>query len=170
MAVLIAEIDGNCISIIFSVVLVWRKSGLFSVSVYITGYISLHNQTPLHTTLSKIVFNGHSICFYYIMIYPVSSAYIIGVVRFDDLMRRLFEQFNISVILFTVLLANQVIIFSMSEVHVPLVLPCLLNPKVLSSYFKQVIVPVVCFLVIYFLPCLLTKSWFVSCQPHQLRH
>ena len=32
--------------------------------------------------------------------------------------------------------------------------------------FKQVIVPVICFLVIFFLPCLLTRNWFVSCQQH----
>ena len=51
----------------------------------------------------------------------------------------------------------------MSAEHVSLVLSCLLNPSALAGDFEQVIVPVICFLVICFLPCLLTRYWFVSC-------
>ena len=63
-----------------------------------------------------------------------------------------FEQVIISVILFTVLFANQIMICSRSAAHVLLVLSCLLNPSALASDFEQVIVPVICFL-----PCLLTR-------------
>ena len=48
----------------------------------ITGYVSFHNQRPLLITLSKLVFTSHCICFYYIMICPVSSAYNLSVVSF----------------------------------------------------------------------------------------
>ena len=82
MVVLIAEIEGNCFYIILSILLVWRRSDLFNVSLQITGYVSLHNQTPLHITLSKLVFTSHCIYFYYIMICPVSSTYTIGVASF----------------------------------------------------------------------------------------
>ena len=75
-------IEGNCFYIIPSILLVWRRSDLFNVSLQITGYVSLHNQTPLHITLSKLVFTSHCICFYYIMMSSVSSAYTIGVVSF----------------------------------------------------------------------------------------
>ena len=68
-----------------------------------------------------------------------------------------FEQDIISVILFIVLFANHIIIYSTSAAHVPLVLSCLLNPSALAADFEQVIVPVICFLVICFLPCLLTR-------------
>ena len=68
-----------------------------------------------------------------------------------------FEQVIISVVLFTVLFANQIMICSTSAAHVPLVLSCLLNPSALAADFEQVIVPVICFLVICFLPCLLTR-------------
>ena len=37
---------------------------------------------PLHVTLSKLLFTSHCICFYYIMICPVSPPYTIGVVSF----------------------------------------------------------------------------------------
>ena len=70
-----------------------------------------------------------------------------------------FEQVIISVILFTVLFANQIMICSMSTAHVSLVLSCLLNPSILAADFEQVITLVICFL-----PCLLSKYWFVSCQ------
>ena len=63
-------------------------------------------------------------------------------------------------------------IFSRSAAHVSLVLYCLSNPSALAVYFEQVIIPVICFLVICFLPCLLTRYWFVSCQQyicHRLR-
>ena len=62
-----------------------------------------------------------------------------------------FKQVIVSVILFTVLFANQIIICSTSA-HVPLVLTCLLNPRALPADFEQVIVLVICFL-----PCLLTR-------------
>ena len=68
-----------------------------------------------------------------------------------------FEQVIISVILFTVLSANQIMICSTSAAHVPLVLSCLLNLGALDAKFEQVIVLVIFFLVICFLPCLLTR-------------
>ena len=82
--VLNADIEGNYFFIILSRLLVWRRSDWFSVSLWITGYVSLHNQFayPQHTTFSKLVFTSHCICFYYIIICPVSSAYIIGDVSF----------------------------------------------------------------------------------------
>ena len=70
-----------------------------------------------------------------------------------------FEQVIISVILFTVLFANQIMICSTSAGHVSLVLSCLLNPSALAVGFEQVIVLVICFL-----PCLLTRYCFVLCQ------
>ena len=63
-----------------------------------------------------------------------------------------FEQVIITVILFTVLFANQIKICSMSLAHVSLVLSCLHNPNTLATDFEQVIVPVTCFL-----SCLLTR-------------
>ena len=65
MVVLIAEIEGNCFYLIFSIVLVWHRSDLLNVSLQITGYVSLYNQTPLHITLDKLVFISHCICFHY---------------------------------------------------------------------------------------------------------
>ena len=47
MVVLFAEIEGNCVYIIFSILIVWRRSGLFNVSLQITRYVSLHKQTPI---------------------------------------------------------------------------------------------------------------------------
>ena len=82
MVVLTAEIEGNCFYIIFSILLVWCRSDLFNVSLQISGYVSLHNQMPLHITLGKLVFISHCICLYYIMICPVSSTYTISVVLF----------------------------------------------------------------------------------------
>ena len=82
MVILIAEIEGNCFYIILSILLVWHRSDLFNVSLQITGHVSLHNQMPLHITLNKLVFTSHRICFWYIMICPVSSAYTIGVASF----------------------------------------------------------------------------------------
>ena len=82
MVVLIAEIEGNYFYIIFSIVLVWRRSDLFNLSLQTTGYVSLHNQTSLHLALSKLAFTSHDICFQYIKIYPVSSPYTISVVSF----------------------------------------------------------------------------------------
>ena len=74
------------------------------------------------------------------------------------------EQAIISVILFTVLFANQIMTCSTAAAHVPLVLSCLPNPSGLAADFQQLILPVICFL-----PCLLTRCWFVSCQQH-MRH
>ena len=68
-----------------------------------------------------------------------------------------FEQVIISVILFTVLFANQIMICSRSTTHVSLVLSCLLNPSALAADFEQVIVLVIYFLVICFLSCLLNR-------------
>ena len=82
MVVLIAKIEGNCFYVIFSILLVWRIFDLFNVSLKITGYVSLHNQMPLHITLSELVFTSHCICFYYIMICSVSSVYTISVASF----------------------------------------------------------------------------------------
>ena len=82
MVVFIAKIEGNCFYIIFSFLLVCRRSDLFNVSLQITRYVILHNQTPLHITLSKLLFNSHCISFCYIMICPVLSACTIGIVSF----------------------------------------------------------------------------------------
>ena len=76
MVVLVAKIEGNCLYIIFSILLVWYRSDLFNVRLQITGYVSLHNQTPLHITLTKLVFTSHCIRFYYIMICPIKSILI----------------------------------------------------------------------------------------------
>ena len=59
-----------------------------------------------------------------------------------------FEQVIISVILFTVLFANQIMICSRSAAHVLLMLSCLLNPSVLAADFEQLNFLVICFLVI----------------------
>ena len=48
--------------------------------------------------------------------------------------------------------------FYASAAHVPLVLSCLLDPCALAADFEHVIVPVICFLVICFLPCLLPDT------------
>ena len=50
---------------IFSIILVWCRSDLFNVSLQIAGYVSLHNQMPLHITLCKLVFT--SPCIYCIL-------------------------------------------------------------------------------------------------------
>ena len=68
-----------------------------------------------------------------------------------------FEQVIISVTLFIVLFANQIMICSTSTAHVVLVLSCLLNPSALAADFEQVIVPVIWFLVIFF-PALLANQ------------
>ena len=60
-----------------------------------------------------------------------------------------FEQVIVSVVLFTVLFANQIMICSMSVAHVPLVLSCLLNPSILGADFEQVVVPVLLYLVLF---------------------
>ena len=63
-----------------------------------------------------------------------------------------FEQVISSIILFTVLFANQIMICSTSAANVPLVLSCLLYPSVLAADFEHVVVPFICFLV--FVSCL----------------
>ena len=68
-----------------------------------------------------------------------------------------FEQAIISVVLFTVLFANEIMICSKSVGHVSPVLSCLLNTSALAADFEPVIGLVICFLVICFLPCLLTR-------------
>ena len=116
MVVLIAKIEGNCFYIIFSILLVWRRSDLLNLSLLAVD----------------------------------------------------FEQVIISVFFFffTVLFANQIMICSTLAAHVPSVLSCLLNLSSLAADFEQVIFPVICFLVICFLPCLLTKYLFISCKQH----
>ena len=64
------------------------------------------------------------------------------------------------------LFANQIMICSTSATHVPLMLSWLLNTSALAADVEQVVVLAICFLVISFLPCLLTRYWFVSCQQH----
>ena len=129
MGVHIAEIEGNCFYIILSTLLFWRRSDLFSVSLKNTGYVSLHNQTPLHMTLSKLAFTSHCICFYYIIIGPVSSAYAIVIVLFawpryigcwlwtGHCSSYLFPGY-----MFPALFANQILICFMSAGHVSSVL------------------------------------------------
>ena len=154
MVVLIAEIEYNCFYVKFSILLLWRLSYLFNVSLEITGYVSLHNQMPLHITFTKLVFTGNYICFYYIMIYHNDHQYTPSVLfRLHDPDKLIvdFEYVIVSVILFALLLANKIMIFSRSTAYVLLVLSCLLNPSVLTANLEQVIVPVICFL-----PCLLT--------------
>ena len=129
MVVLIAEIEGNCFYIIFSILLVWHWSDLFNVSLQITGHVSLHNQTPLHITLSKLVFTSHYICFYYIMICPVSSACTIDVVSFAWpryigcwLWTGHFSSYLFPGYLFLALFVNQILICFISAANVSSVL------------------------------------------------
>ena len=60
-----------------------------------------------------------------------------------------FEQIIISVILFTVLFAYQIMICSRSAAHMSLVLSCLLTPSTSASDFEQVIVPVLLYLALF---------------------
>ena len=60
-----------------------------------------------------------------------------------------FEQVIISVISFTVLFANQIMICFTPAANVLLVLSCLLNPSALAADFEQLTVPVICFLVYF---------------------
>ena len=53
--------------------------------------------------------------------------------------------------------ANHIMTCSTTATHVPFVVSCLFNPNVLAAIFEQVITPVICFLVICFLSCLLTR-------------
>ena len=69
-----AGISGHWFYIV-STVFVWCSSDLFSVSLQIAGNNSLHNQMPLHINMNKLVFTSTFICFYYMVICPVTSAY-----------------------------------------------------------------------------------------------
>ena len=67
MVVLIAETEGNCFYIILSILLVWRRSDLFNVSLWITGCVSLHSQMSLHrgyASVPRYVKIGPKICTY----------------------------------------------------------------------------------------------------------
>ena len=114
-----ADIEGSYFYIILGILLVWRRTDLFNVSLYITGYVGLHNQISLLITLSKLVFPSHCICFYYIMISVQCHQ------------------------------------------HTPSVSFHLHDSDTWAVDFVHVIVPVICFL-----PCLLNRYWFVSCQLH----
>ena len=97
--------------------------------------------------MRKLVFTSHCICFYYIMICLVSSAYTIGIISFawSQCIGCYFEQVIISVISFTALFANRIMICSTSA-QVVMVLSCLCNPSALVANFEQVIVLDICFL------------------------
>ena len=113
---------------------------------------------PLHITLSKLVFTSHCICFYYIMICPVSSAYTIGVVLFA------WPQYigcwlwtdHCFGYLFPALFANQILICFMSVAHASPVL----SPLHLLCV-EQLIVSVSLFPAL-----LLIGHWFIQCQQH----
>ena len=116
---------------IFSIALVWRRSDLFNVILQITGYVSLHNQRPLHTTLSKIVFTSHYVYFHYIVICPVSLAWTIGMILFvwSRCISCGLWTGHCSSYLFPALFAIQILISFMSVAHVspvpsPLYLRC----------------------------------------------
>ena len=167
--VLNADIEGNYFFIILSRLLVWRRSDWFSVSLWITGYVSLHNQFayPQHTTFSKLVFTSHCICFYYIIICPVSSAYIIGDVSFAWpryigcwLLTGHCSGYLFPGCLFPALFANQILIYFMSTCVIGFVsfafTVCWLTLN--RSLFR--------FYCIW--DCLLTRHWFVQCQQQHL--
>ena len=98
-----------------------------SILACINGYLSLHNKTPLHITLSQLVITSHCICFYYIMICPVSSAYTIGVVSFawPRYIGCWLWTGHCSGYLFPALFANQILICFMSARHMSPVLSTL---------------------------------------------
>ena len=107
-----------------------------------------------------LVFTSHCICFYCNDLSSVINQHTPSVsfhLHDPDALALDFEQVTISVILFTVLFANQIMICSMSTAHVVLVLSCLLNPSAMTVEFEQVNVPVICFMNICFLPSLLTR-------------
>ena len=66
-----------CFYILFNIMLIWYRSDLISFSLLNTGYVGLHNQIlhSVHTTLSKLVFTSHHVCFLCIVICSLSSAY-----------------------------------------------------------------------------------------------
>ena len=145
MVALIAEIEGHCFYIIFSIVVGWCNSMLSCrllgmlvciTSLLLVAYVSIiYWSVQCHQHTPSMPFCLHD-----------SDALIID-----------FEQVIISVISFTPLFANRIIIYSTSGPHVPLMLPCLPNPRALATGHEQAIVPVICFLL-----CLLTRYWFIS--------
>ena len=104
---------------------------------------------------------SHCVCFHYIVICSVSSAYSIGVISFAwsrCICCGLWTG-HYSGYLFPALFANQILICFMPVAHVSPVPPSL-HYSVLAD-FGQVIV-----LVSLFLALLLTRHWFVQCQQH----
>ena len=110
-------------------------------------------------SLSKLVFISHCVCSHYTVTSPATPSVSF---HLDD-PNAFPVDFEQVIILFTALFHNRIMIYSMSAAHVPLVLSCLCNPSALAADFKQVIVPVICFL-----PCLLTRYLFVSCDRFRL--
>ena len=120
-----------------------------SILACINGYLSLHNKTPLHITLSQLVITSHCICFYYIMICPVSSAYTIGVVSFawPRSLAVDFEQLIALVICFLhCLLTRYWFVSCLSGMCHQF---CLLCIYVVLTDFEQVIVPVLLCLALF---------------------
>ena len=74
-----------------------------------------------------------------------------------------FEQVIISVILFTVLFANQIMICSMSAANVPLVLSCLLNPSALAATLNRLLFWL--FVSWYLFPALLADQILICFMP-----
>ena len=117
---------------------------------------------PLHITLSKLVFTIYCICFYYMITCPVLSAYTISVISFSwsrCIGCWLWTGHYFSYFVYCVVCEPDNYLFT-SPAQVPLVLFYLLNPRTLPADFEQVIVPVICFLVIFFLTSLLTGYWY----------
>ena len=122
-------------------------------------YVSLHKQRPLHITLNKLVFTSHCICFYYIMISPVSPAYTLGVVSssWPRCIGCWLWTGHCSCYLFPALFANEILICFMSTAHVspvlsPLHLRCV-------DWLQQLIVPVLLYPALF-------VNWFAQCQQH----
>ena len=120
---------------------------------------------PLHITLSKLVFTSHCICFYYIMICPVSSAYTNGVVSFAWtryigcwLLTGHCSGYLFPGCLFPALFANQILIYFMSTCVIGFVsfafTVCWLTLNRSLFWFYCI------------WHCLLTRHWFVQCQQH----
>ena len=104
---------------------------------------------PLHITLNNLVFTRYYICFYYLVICPVSSAHkplVLPCLHDSNASVVDFKQVIVSVISLTALFANCTMICSMSAAHMPLALSCLNNPNVSAAHFEQIIVPVIPFL------------------------
>ena len=115
------------------------QSDLFNVTLQITGYVSLHNQMPLHITQSMLVFTSHCLCFYYKVICPVyqNTPSVSFRLHDPDAFASNFEQAIILVISFSAFFANGIKICFTPAAHVPLVLSCLRNPSVLAADFDR---------------------------------